>query len=265
MKKNNYALVEVVDDKLAGNLMCLASIQHFQLACRETDFYIICSSANQFKQWYEKLGVQLLFIDEWADEKLANVDSHQWSKLVYGRFLIFEDATFKQYDVVVYADVDTIPLKPLRLSKFKDLTKIGMVPELSCRYIEASRQLQDICKKNNLQYTMKDEYCNAGMLYIPKCMLECQHVKDILDMSLEHTQLFPSNDQDIFNCLLGDYIEYIDPIYNLHPGTLQDNDKDRILKNVVVVHYAAVSKHLKFKRMLKHLSSISDLMLDKGL
>lgn len=53
--------------------------------------------------------------------------------------MIFEDEIFKQYDVVAYADVDTVPLKPLRLSEFKDLTKIGMVPELDCRYIEASK------------------------------------------------------------------------------------------------------------------------------
>lgn len=265
MKKNNYALIEVVDDKLIGNLMCLASIQHYQLACRETDIYIICSSANLFKQWYQQLGIQLLFIDEWASKKLLNVNSHQWSKFVYGRFMIFEDEIFKQYDVVAYADVDTVPLKPLRLSEFKDLTKIGMVPELDCRYIEASKQLRKVCEENNLQYTMKDKYCNAGMLYIPRCMLECQHVKDVLDMALQHTQLFPSNDQDIFNCLLGDYIEYLDPIYNLHPGTLQHKTRNETLKNVIVVHYAAISRNKKFRRMLEHLSTISSLMLDKDL
>lgn len=259
-----YCLVEIVDDSLAGNLMCLTSIASYSKNLSLANICLIISKTNPFIPYYQKLNAQLLFSDEY-EEIFSNVNSFQWPKQAYFRFLIFKLEWFKQYDFIVYADIDTICKENINddVEHFSNNLKlIGCVPELHCQFLKSNAILKQTCAKLNLKFTMKTEYCNSGMMYIPNCMLHDQNICNILFNALQFTDHFKTVDQDIINALIGDKIEYLNPIYNLHPGTLRIEMKDYILKHAKVIHHAAVTKSQKFKNMLSIFLANSDYFLN---
>lgn len=251
--------------------MCFTSMRHYALKNSQLDFYVIALDDNPFLEFYKKSGICVLSANLFYDTYLHNVDSHQWSKFVYVRFAIFKEPIFKEYDLTIYADVDTICKKPLDqdLRSLADILdsqeKIGMIPELHCQYVKSSKELVEVCNKINLNYTMGSCYCNAGMIYIPKKVLHDDAFIDIILQNLQYSSLFLANDQDMINCLIGNKIFYLDPIYNLHPGTFAYSQKDRMLNDVKIVHYAAITKYEKFRNMISHFDQISNQVLDKGI
>lgn len=270
---NKFCIVECVDNSLKGNLMCLTSLLSMVNNTDEIDIYVLCLNDNTFINYYKQLNAKVIIIDDIFNSKFAMLDSKAWNKFVYARFTIFELPVFKNYEMILYLDIDTFVTQPLM--KYFDLissnvSTIGMVPEWSTSYAFNYTRIKKNCIFNNFpySYSIGKCYCNAGVIFFKQKALQ-ESYYDSIKKYLEYSKIFPANDQDIINIIYANDIKYLSPIFNLFKDTYFESDlhKNKIDindNNIVIYHYAGIpSIEEKFKCMMSRFIDKIDILFEK--
>lgn len=270
ISKNKYAFVQCIDDNFVGNLMCITSCKSIQLNLKNVDLYILCLSTNPFISYYKSLGINIITCDEYYNNVVNNLNSHEWSKFVYIRFLIFKLDIFKQYNMTIYIDCDTFITSTFKQNDLinldNNITHIGMIPERMASYIFHVNRIIYACNKNNITLPNLQKYYNAGVILLKPSILNDTIYNKLIDL-MQYSSDFLSNDQDIINIVFANDITPIGIEYNLFNDTYIDSDwhNKNIIpsdENIKIWHYAGIpSFDKKVKRMITRFYTLSQEFL----
>lgn len=153
----------------------------------------------------------------------------------------------KELDRILYLDVDTIVINPLRELYDTDFGSCGYV---ACTHIrEALTKFND----HRLGVPQGSPYVNTGVLLLNLPLLRSiLTMEEIRKTALEKVNSFLLPDQDLLTVLHGDRIRLVDPqrynlsdrilnIYNMNPSGPR-HDEAWVRENTVIIHFCGKNR-----------------------
>lgn len=251
-KGGNYKvnLLFSINHNFISMLLSCANSISINGGCDSYNAYILHSDLTEDDQNYIKTEISDKFKCEFINVPAKIFDgfpeSSRYPVQIYYR-LAAARLLPKSVDRVLYLDVDTIVINPL-----KDLYNM----DFEGNWFAACTHTKEFIRKfNKIRLKIKDDvpYINTGiMLMNLEELRKNLHFSDIRNYTLENQMLLFLPDQDVLTALYGEKVKLIDSlIYNVNDRVLFFHNADPrnkrigldwVRENSVIIHYFGKNK-----------------------